>query len=178
MLLSQCEGYWDLRRCPMKDMLTEPVTIFQWSFVHDDQPHQETCFHIALADSAIQTPSGLASTIFTRRVCQPNRRWPILFSVPEKSSSLSSSGESECGLRTCGWPEVETALVNMVDAAKSARHHVWWYDIMSDWLLDLSCCLLCWQKNKCGIVENSGACWSFESSQPSEIPEIESLPNE
>jgi len=41
--------------------------------------------------------------------------------VPEKSSSLS---ESECGLKTCGWPKVETALVNMVEAAKSARHHV------------------------------------------------------
>lgn len=30
----------------------------------------------------------------------------------------------DCGLKTRGWPEVEAALVNMVEAAKSARHHV------------------------------------------------------
>jgi 5-methyltetrahydropteroyltriglutamate--homocysteine methyltransferase len=34
---------------PMKGMLTGPVTILQWSFVRDDQPHQETCTQIALA---------------------------------------------------------------------------------------------------------------------------------
>jgi 5-methyltetrahydropteroyltriglutamate--homocysteine methyltransferase len=34
---------------PMKGMLTGPVTILQWSFVRDDQPHSETCRQIALA---------------------------------------------------------------------------------------------------------------------------------
>jgi hypothetical protein len=64
---------------------------------------------------------------------------------------------------------VETALVNMVEAAKSARHHVGWYDIMSDGPLDPSRCPLCWQQNKCGIAEDSGTCWCLESSKPSEM---------
>jgi 5-methyltetrahydropteroyltriglutamate--homocysteine methyltransferase len=34
---------------PMKGMLTGPVTILEWSFVRDDQPHAETCQQIALA---------------------------------------------------------------------------------------------------------------------------------
>jgi 5-methyltetrahydropteroyltriglutamate--homocysteine methyltransferase len=34
---------------PMKGMITGPVTILQWSFVRDDQPHRETCLQIALA---------------------------------------------------------------------------------------------------------------------------------
>ncbi len=34
---------------PLKGMLTGPVTILQWSFVRDDQPHRETCTQIALA---------------------------------------------------------------------------------------------------------------------------------
>jgi 5-methyltetrahydropteroyltriglutamate--homocysteine methyltransferase len=34
---------------PMKGMLTGPVTILQWSFPRDDQPHSETCRQIALA---------------------------------------------------------------------------------------------------------------------------------
>lgn len=34
---------------PVKGMLTGPVTILQWSFVRDDQPHAETCRQIALA---------------------------------------------------------------------------------------------------------------------------------
>lgn len=34
---------------PVKGMLTGPVTILQWSFVRDDQPHSETCRQIALA---------------------------------------------------------------------------------------------------------------------------------
>jgi 5-methyltetrahydropteroyltriglutamate--homocysteine methyltransferase len=34
---------------PMKGMLTGPVTILQWSFVRDDQPHSDTCRQIALA---------------------------------------------------------------------------------------------------------------------------------
>lgn len=33
---------------PVKGMLTGPVTILQWSFVRDDQPHAETCRQIAL----------------------------------------------------------------------------------------------------------------------------------
>jgi 5-methyltetrahydropteroyltriglutamate--homocysteine methyltransferase len=32
--------------------------------------------------------------------------------------------DCDCGLKTRGWPEVEAALVNLVEAAKSARHHV------------------------------------------------------
>ena len=67
------------------------------------------------------------------------------------------------------WPVVETALVNMVEAAKSARHHVWWYDIMSDELLDPSRCPLCWQKNTSGMAEDSGTCLCFESSKPLEM---------
>lgn len=34
---------------PMKGMLTGPITILQWSFVRDDQPHLDTAFQIALA---------------------------------------------------------------------------------------------------------------------------------
>ncbi len=34
---------------PVKGMLTGPVTILQWSFVRDDQPHAETCYQLALA---------------------------------------------------------------------------------------------------------------------------------
>ncbi|MDP2966171.1 MAG: 5-methyltetrahydropteroyltriglutamate--homocysteine S-methyltransferase [Pelolinea sp.] len=34
---------------PVKGMLTGPVTILQWSFVHDDQPRADTCREIALA---------------------------------------------------------------------------------------------------------------------------------
>jgi 5-methyltetrahydropteroyltriglutamate--homocysteine methyltransferase len=33
----------------VKGMLTGPVTILQWSFVRDDQPHSDTCLQIALA---------------------------------------------------------------------------------------------------------------------------------
>lgn len=36
-------------QCPMKGMLTGPVTILQWSFVRDDQPRSETTRQIALA---------------------------------------------------------------------------------------------------------------------------------
>ncbi|XP_010242374.1 PREDICTED: 5-methyltetrahydropteroyltriglutamate--homocysteine methyltransferase 2-like [Nelumbo nucifera] len=35
--------------CPMKGMLTGPVTILNWSFVRNDQPRFETCYQIALA---------------------------------------------------------------------------------------------------------------------------------
>jgi 5-methyltetrahydropteroyltriglutamate--homocysteine methyltransferase len=38
-----------LTKRPMKGMLTGPVTILQWSFVRDDQPHSETCRQIAFA---------------------------------------------------------------------------------------------------------------------------------
>src|SRR6202521_1038080 len=34
---------------PVKGMLTGPVTILQWSFVRDDQPHSQTALQIALA---------------------------------------------------------------------------------------------------------------------------------
>jgi 5-methyltetrahydropteroyltriglutamate--homocysteine methyltransferase len=34
---------------PVKGMLTGPVTILQWSFVRDDQPHRDTANQIALA---------------------------------------------------------------------------------------------------------------------------------
>ncbi|MEO8398146.1 MAG: 5-methyltetrahydropteroyltriglutamate--homocysteine S-methyltransferase, partial [Chloroflexota bacterium] len=34
---------------PVKGMLTGPVTILEWSFVRDDQPHAATCQQIALA---------------------------------------------------------------------------------------------------------------------------------
>ena len=34
---------------PVKGMLTGPVTILQWSFVRDDQPHRDTAMQIALA---------------------------------------------------------------------------------------------------------------------------------
>jgi 5-methyltetrahydropteroyltriglutamate--homocysteine methyltransferase len=34
---------------PVKGMLTGPVTMLQWSFVRDDQPHAETCEQLALA---------------------------------------------------------------------------------------------------------------------------------
>ncbi len=46
-------GWWrhaqSLTEKPMKGMLTGPVTILQWSFVRDDQPHSETCTQVALA---------------------------------------------------------------------------------------------------------------------------------
>ncbi|KAL3715556.1 hypothetical protein ACJRO7_007311 [Eucalyptus globulus] len=35
--------------CPVKGMLTGPVTILNWSFVRNDQPRLETCYQIALA---------------------------------------------------------------------------------------------------------------------------------
>jgi 5-methyltetrahydropteroyltriglutamate--homocysteine methyltransferase len=38
-----------LTPCPVKGMLTGPVTILQWSFVRDDQPRKDTCFQLALA---------------------------------------------------------------------------------------------------------------------------------
>jgi 5-methyltetrahydropteroyltriglutamate--homocysteine methyltransferase len=38
-----------LTSCPVKGMLTGPVTILQWSFVRDDQTRAETCRQIALA---------------------------------------------------------------------------------------------------------------------------------
>lgn len=34
---------------PVKGMLTGPVTILEWSFVRNDQPHSVTCLQIALA---------------------------------------------------------------------------------------------------------------------------------
>ncbi|MDR4517567.1 MAG: 5-methyltetrahydropteroyltriglutamate--homocysteine S-methyltransferase [Nitrosomonas sp.] len=34
---------------PVKGMLTGPVTLLNWSFVRDDQPHSETCMQLALA---------------------------------------------------------------------------------------------------------------------------------
>ncbi len=34
---------------PVKGMLTGPVTILQWSFVRNDQPHWQTCYQLALA---------------------------------------------------------------------------------------------------------------------------------
>ncbi len=38
-----------LTQKPVKGMLTGPVTILEWSFVRDDQPHDEACQQIALA---------------------------------------------------------------------------------------------------------------------------------
>ncbi|KAG8371080.1 hypothetical protein BUALT_Bualt13G0049700 [Buddleja alternifolia] len=38
-----------MTKCPMKGMLTGPVTILNWSFVRNDQPRYETCYQIALA---------------------------------------------------------------------------------------------------------------------------------
>ncbi len=38
-----------LTQCPVKGMLTGPVTILQWSFVRNDQPRSVTCQQIALA---------------------------------------------------------------------------------------------------------------------------------
>jgi len=38
-----------LTDCPMKGMLTGPVTILQWSFVRDDQPRSATARQVALA---------------------------------------------------------------------------------------------------------------------------------
>jgi 5-methyltetrahydropteroyltriglutamate--homocysteine methyltransferase len=38
-----------LSDCPVKGMLTGPVTILEWSFVRDDQPRAQTCQQIALA---------------------------------------------------------------------------------------------------------------------------------
>ena len=35
--------------CPVKGMLTGPITILQWSFVREDQPRKDTAFQIALA---------------------------------------------------------------------------------------------------------------------------------
>src|SRR5699024_9825382 len=34
---------------PVKGMLTGPVTLLEWSFVRNDQPHSETCTQLALA---------------------------------------------------------------------------------------------------------------------------------
>ncbi len=34
---------------PVKGMLTGPVTMLEWSFVRDDQPHSQTCEQLALA---------------------------------------------------------------------------------------------------------------------------------
>ncbi len=54
----------------MKGMLTRPVTILQWSFVHDDLPHPETCFQIALAlrDEVINLERADIAMIQVRRV--------------------------------------------------------------------------------------------------------------
>jgi len=30
----------------------------------------------------------------------------------------------DCGLKTCGWPEVEQALINMVEAARQVRQQL------------------------------------------------------
>lgn len=49
MTVSWSEYAQSLTRRPMKGMLTGPVTILQWSFVRDDQPHATTCRQIALA---------------------------------------------------------------------------------------------------------------------------------
>lgn len=38
-----------MTKCPMKGMLTGPVTILNWAFVRNDQPRHETCYQIALA---------------------------------------------------------------------------------------------------------------------------------
>lgn len=38
-----------LTKKPVKGMLTGPVTMLQWSFARNDQPHSETCLQIALA---------------------------------------------------------------------------------------------------------------------------------
>ena len=38
-----------LTKCPMKGMLTGPVTMLNWSFVRDDQPRATTCRQLALA---------------------------------------------------------------------------------------------------------------------------------
>ena len=38
-----------LTKKPMKGMLTGPVTILEWSFVRNDQSHEDTCRQIALA---------------------------------------------------------------------------------------------------------------------------------
>ncbi|TPQ38808.1 5-methyltetrahydropteroyltriglutamate--homocysteine S-methyltransferase [Cupriavidus pinatubonensis] len=38
-----------LTECPMKGMLTGPVTMLQWSFVRDDQPRADTARQLALA---------------------------------------------------------------------------------------------------------------------------------
>ncbi len=38
-----------LTKKPMKGMLTGPITMLQWSFVRDDQPHEQTALQIALA---------------------------------------------------------------------------------------------------------------------------------
>ena len=49
MTVSWTQYAQSLTRKPMKGMLTGPITILQWSFVRDDQPHRETARQIALA---------------------------------------------------------------------------------------------------------------------------------
>ncbi len=39
----------NLTKKPVKGMLTGPITMLQWAFVRDDQPHSLTCKQIALA---------------------------------------------------------------------------------------------------------------------------------
>ncbi|XP_041989733.1 5-methyltetrahydropteroyltriglutamate--homocysteine methyltransferase-like isoform X1 [Salvia splendens] len=38
-----------MTKCPVKGMLTGPVTILNWAFVRNDVPRHETCYQIALA---------------------------------------------------------------------------------------------------------------------------------
>ncbi len=47
----------------------------------------------------------------------------LLFRAGEVLSTEQLWVNPDCGLKTRGWPEVEAALGNMVEAAKSARHH-------------------------------------------------------
>ncbi len=85
---------------PMKGMLTGPVTILQWSFVRDDQPHSVTTYQIALAirDEVVDLESAGIAAIqidepaFREGLPLRQKDWEEYLNWAVKTFRLSSSG--------------------------------------------------------------------------------------
>ena len=93
-----------LTNLPMKGMLTGPVTILQWSFVRDDQPHSVTTEQIAWAirDEVVDLEQAGIGIIQIDepaiREGLPLRRagWKAYLDGATRSFRISASGVADC----------------------------------------------------------------------------------
>lgn len=103
-------------------MLTEPITILQWSFVRDDQPRSETAYAIR-DETQIHTHMCYSefNDIHSPNVPGIQEMKHLLEKAMESIDKRNLWVNPDCGLKTRDWPEVKESLKHMVEAAKSLR---------------------------------------------------------